>query len=327
MDRHVEEILERQESFEEHAYRHADLIREMVSGDFSDAATLLAEADAHKIDLVRLFHHPDFPEIVRQFAIPTRTSPELSVHKHTRLQVPYWHRHDFFELVFVLRGQTIQRIEGADAPLRLGTGGACLVPPGTVHLMERAGAGDTVLKMSVPPTLFAKVGNPISQLLMDREFVLLDGSSARADYLACQLVRECAERPPHWGQAAASALSLLFVELSRDGGTTEPEIARQLACYLDRTGTKASLDGFAEHVGYSRRYVARLLRERCGHSFSELCLAHRMREARKLLLESDRPISSIAFDLGYSNPSGFYKRFEESCGMTPSVYRRLFSSS
>ena len=327
MDRRVEEILERQESFEKHAYRHADLIREMVSEDFHDAAALLAKADERKVDLVRLFRHPDFPEIVRQLTIPTRTSPELSVHKHTRLQVPYWHRHDFFELVFVLQGQTIQRMEGADAPLRLGAGGACLIPPGTVHLMERAGAGDAVLKVSVPPTLFAKVGGPVSQLLVDCEFVVLNGSSARADYLACQLVRECADRPPHWGRAATSVLSLLFVELSRDGGATEPEIARQLACYLDQAGTRASLDGFAEQVGYSRRYVARLLRERCGHSFSELCLAHRMHEARKLLLKSDRPVSSIAFELGYSNPSGFYKRFEESCGMTPGAYRRLFSSS
>ena len=48
----------------------------------------------------------------------------------------------------------------------------------------------------------------------------------------------------------------------------------------------------------------------------------RMAHAQHLLRRTDRPIITIAFDCGYSNPGHFATAFRRHLGMTPSAYRR-----
>lgn len=47
----------------------------------------------------------------------------------------------------------------------------------------------------------------------------------------------------------------------------------------------------------------------------------RMNEARRLLLETDDPVCSIAWTLGYEHPSNFCIRFKKMFGCTPGTYR------
>ena len=49
----------------------------------------------------------------------------------------------------------------------------------------------------------------------------------------------------------------------------------------------------------------------------------RMKEACRLLVETDQTISGIASIIGYTNPYSFTRRFQQLFGMTPSSYRQL----
>lgn len=325
MDRRTEEILERQEAYERAAYRSADGLRAMVTGDFAGADALLAQMDALGVDVVELFSRPDFPELARSVAVPVRTSAELDVHKHTRVQVPYYHTHDFYELVYVLSGCSVQRVEGREVPLGLSAGQAAMLAPGTCHLMERVGERDLVLKVSVPPAVFERVGAPVAAAVAQGSgLAVFDVGTAAADHHACQLVCERDACDVGWRQAAEGHLALLMVEIARGRRSRPDELEVLLAAYLNEAGASATLAGFAERAGYSPAYAARLVRGRCGRSFSELSRAWRMRRARELLLASDAPVAAVAAQLGYAGASGLHKAFLAAYGMTPATYRQLF---
>ena len=51
----------------------------------------------------------------------------------------------------------------------------------------------------------------------------------------------------------------------------------------------------------------------------------RLAEAKRLLIETDRQVTEIAYALGFNYPASFNKRFREREGMSPSDYRKKHS--
>ena len=43
---------------------------------------------------------------------PVRVSSEISIRKHTLYQIPYYHTHDFYELIYAYRGRGGQYLAG-----------------------------------------------------------------------------------------------------------------------------------------------------------------------------------------------------------------------
>ncbi|USD39033.1 AraC family transcriptional regulator [Ferrimonas sp. SCSIO 43195] len=76
----------------------------------------------------------------------------------------------------------------------------------------------------------------------------------------------------------------------------------------------------ASHFNISVATLGRRLK-REGHQFLELKDKVRRGRAVKLLLGSELPISDIAEQLGYSEPSVFYRNFKKWVGKTPAEFR------
>lgn len=58
-----------------------------------------------------------------------------------------------------------------------------------------------------------------------------------------------------------------------------------------------------------------------GQGIKEMILTHRLRLAKRLLMDTELPISKIAFAVGYENPSGFSATFKRKKECSPSEYR------
>jgi AraC-like DNA-binding protein len=74
----------------------------------------------------------------------------------------------------------------------------------------------------------------------------------------------------------------------------------------------------------SERSLHRLLMRHLGENLSDYLGRLRIGRACMWLVETDRPISVIAIDAGFSNPSNFNRRFRAARQMTPKEFRRYY---
>ncbi len=74
-------------------------------------------------------------------------------------------------------------------------------------------------------------------------------------------------------------------------------------------------------VGMSETYFSRFFRQATGHRFVDLVNQVRISRACSLLVETDRQITSICYEVGFNNVANFNRRFQRLKGVTPRDYR------
>lgn len=85
------------------------------------------------------------------------------------------------------------------------------------------------------------------------------------------------------------------------------------------------IDTIAKDLGLSTKKLQRLLKDE-GTTFSEILENLRYLTAMHLLGETDKPIKSIAFSLGYSSGEAFNTACQRWFGLSPRNYRKKISS-
>lgn len=94
--------------------------------------------------------------------------------------------------------------------------------------------------------------------------------------------------------------------------------------YVDeRYDRPVRLDTLADLCDVSKSYLCRVFKETVGMGVSEYVTERRMREAQKLLRDTDMTVVIIAMEVGYVDCGYFNKLFKKRYGVTPLEYRRL----
>ena len=76
------------------------------------------------------------------------------------------------------------------------------------------------------------------------------------------------------------------------------------------------------HLGISRVQLHRKLTALTGQSTSNFIRGYRLYKARKLLVETDRNVSEVAYEVGYADPNYFSRVFTLEHGITPTDLRK-----
>jgi AraC-like DNA-binding protein len=84
-----------------------------------------------------------------------------------------------------------------------------------------------------------------------------------------------------------------------------------------------SVKFLADNVHLSPSYLSDLLRKETGKNAQEHIHFYLIDEAKNLLLNSEKNVSEIAYDLGFEYPQYFNKLFKKKTGKTPMEYRNL----
>lgn len=95
--------------------------------------------------------------------------------------------------------------------------------------------------------------------------------------------------------------------------------ARQMI--QDRFRERLTLDAIARACGLNRAKLTMGFRELFCQSVAEAITSARLREAARLLRNSSMPVSSVGYEVGYSNNAAFTRAFARHFGTTPSTYR------
>ncbi len=83
-----------------------------------------------------------------------------------------------------------------------------------------------------------------------------------------------------------------------------------------------SLEGVADRLVMSKRSFTAAFRKLTGRSFLQYVRDLRIEHAKRLLLESNRSVTTISFECGFENLSHFYRVFKSKLRASPEQWRR-----
>jgi AraC-like DNA-binding protein len=83
-----------------------------------------------------------------------------------------------------------------------------------------------------------------------------------------------------------------------------------------------SMAELCRHVGMTESSFSRYFRRATGNSFTDFVNRLRINKACQLLMETDRYITNVCYDVGFNNVANFNRRFLQVKGMTPKEFRR-----
>ena len=131
---------------------------------------------------------------------------------------------------------------------------------------------------------------------------------------------------------AKAAMELLLVTLcSRfsarqveavSGQDEQQEVIRRLTAHMEQHYTeKLTLEDLAQVAQYNRTYISTLFKNTMGINFHEHLTRIRFQHALTDLATTDKNLTQIAMDNGFSDLKSFNKNFRETLHRTPAEYR------
>lgn len=269
---------------------------------------------------------------------PVRVASELNVRKHTLCQIPYYHGHDFYELIYVYRGNGGQYFPGGQPAIHLNTGDICILTPGKIHGMMPADQEDIVLKLVIPRFWMkgiltelekdSDLKNWVKMLYKKNElYFFRTGGMRGASFHQFMeaLLMELYRQQGNSMLAVRCLLTLFFIDLGRmTAEIGSSDLLQNVIEYIWNHICTVDLDMLSAQLGYSSRHLARRIAEETGTSFTGLLTQIRLQKASDLLAETDLILEEVARQSGYRNTSGLYKRFRAVYGMSPGEYRKIY---
>ena len=118
----------------------------------------------------------------------------------------------------------------------------------------------------------------------------------------------------------------VVVDFQNDNAVVVERISRIINYVYANHSRKLTLEELAEREHLSTFYISHLIRDYMGINFQEFLCFARVEMSEIILLETDRKISTIAKDVGFSTTSYYEKFFIKWFGHTPLEYRQLYTS-
>jgi AraC-like DNA-binding protein len=138
---------------------------------------------------------------------------------------------------------------------------------------------------------------------------------------ALQLERD--ERLTTWLHTMINGYSTVRRKITSSGGKEFQLACDYLAEYPERN---VSLEELAAAAGTTKFRLIKAFRERTGLPPHALQIAHRIRNARRLL-EAGHTAAETAAETGFTDQSHLHRHFQRSLGFTPGEYQRLVAAA
>lgn len=253
------------------------------------------------------------------------------------------HDHDFRELVIVVRGEARQRLQGRSYP----------VAPGDVYILHDRSRHffHDIRELELLNVMYdpARLPLPVGQLrqlpgysalfLLEPHYRqrhqfasrlrLAPSALDEARRLAGDMIREVESGRPGRGVLLLARLLELMTFLAREYGRNRTPAGKELLRIgavigaLERDFARAwTIDELCAMAHMSRSTFLRTFRRALGRAPMGFLLDRRLEAARRLLRDTDRSITEIALDTGFSDSNYFARVFRRAVGLAPGEFRR-----
>ena len=121
----------------------------------------------------------------------------------------------------------------------------------------------------------------------------------------------------------AAQLSALTNEIVLESQNAEPPLVQKARDYIARHKTEPlSLSAVAKAAGASVFHFCKVFHKATGLKFTDYVARVRLEEARTQLLNPNRRISEVAYDVGFQSLTQFNRMFKRVFGQSPSEFRQ-----
>ncbi len=243
------------------------------------------------------------------------------IKNRTLVSIP--HRHDFFEIVFVLQGNATHNVDGVSTEIKQGQ--VVFLAPSNVHYFEKQSHNLDVFCLSILSEKFAK-------FLSAFDFAPVYGKNYTLKNP--QLQKEILRLPTMLAQRQKLLINAIvtdfFSEIIRSEPIENAGVPRNLQAAIEQIRRPEYIgDGvekLAELAGYSRMHLGRLIKRHYGKTPVALLHDIRMSLAAEYLEKTSFTVEKIAENIGLSSLSQFHAAFKKRYGCTPYAYRRQQSA-
>lgn len=261
--------------------------------------------------------------------------------------VPY-HFHNYVEIIVVLKGEMVIELESEQ--LHLKRGDVFVAGPQLIHKNREIDDATFVLNIALKKTAFSnsdleylrrsESGGYLTDILFflsDREergyyTVFHSKDSDGVMITVANIIYEYYEKNDiHSSQIIRHELLVLLAKLLRLAAYSSDNMLsnRQQGTevlsflhYIEQHYASITLEEMGGHFGFNPSYLSTYLKKHTGKSFIKLVHLQRVNVASDYLLYTEAPIEKISYQIGYENPSYFYRIFKKIMGSSPSEYRR-----
>lgn len=255
------------------------------------------------------------------------------------------HSHGFDELVIILKGTAMHVIDGQEFPVK--SGDVFVIARNHAHqYQEMHGLALSNILFDAKALLMEQWDirtlpgfhalfslEPAFRTLhnFQSRLQLSDPQLNPVNKIVRDLTRETELRTPGYRVMAKGLFMQLAVLLSRcysdepsDESIDLLRLGDAIAHIETHYGEKITLDELAAKSHLSKRHFLRIFHDCIGRSPIDHLMHVRLRKAAGLLRHTDRTITDIAFDCGFSDSNYFTRCFRKTMNETPMQYRKGF---
>lgn len=253
------------------------------------------------------------------------------------------HTHDFVELVYIVEGSSVQRIDGME--FKASKGDMLFINYNQVHSYDVENDltyVDILLTPSFMSEELLDVENifEIFSISLFKEFVYTDSKDIQlvhfdgADAIEIEtiindMMSEFANKKTGYISILSGYMRVLFSKLLRRLKGSDEEHAKYMTNitpdvmeYIDKhCYEKITLSQIAQKCFYTPSYFSHAFKKYCGKSLSEYVKKKRITYALELLENTDYTVSQISEMVGYNDKTFFYRVFRDAVGKSPAEYR------
>lgn len=288
------------------------------------------------------------PMYLEEWFFDLSSKQTIHIQKHNRYSPNIEHKHNFFELFYVLDGTCHQKI--GDTSFSMKRGDICLIPPGIVHnisVFDESIIIDILIRKSTFEDIFLnflRSDNILSRFFMHNLYAPLandyiifrTGNDEEIENLVMDLFLEYINKNVYFDELLNNGLISLFAKMLRNYESTcilpapvnnQRDLAYDFVRFIKDNYKDVSLENVANHFNYTPEYTSRLIRKVTNSSFTKILKSTRLDISLSLLTETNISVSDISNHIGYPNPEHFIRTFKKAYNLTPSEYRRVYSSN
>lgn len=246
------------------------------------------------------------------------------------------HVHPFYDITYLISGECTCFVN--HNIYRLSKGDLIIIPPGEIHRSTFQGSTSVeryVLSFREEQLnwIYSLTGEKIVAQSLKTGVISIPNK--RRDYIEALLNKLLFENEgqdilsPAFIQAGLLELLLFIIRCKKYESNVYKEIdvdnrlMQEIATYIyEHYNKKITLDDMAAKFHISRSYLSKKFKQATGFGFKEYLVNVRIKNACRMLLESNSSITDIAFECGFNDSNYFGDAFRRIKGVSPNKYRR-----